>query len=77
MAESRSRAVTCLRQGAADGRLPRRFTKKDFTRACPGLGRGTYNAFLWKHREGNPGGYRPYVRLVGPGLFELIPHDEA
>jgi hypothetical protein len=56
MAETRSRVVMRLRQSAADGRLPRRFTRKDFERACPGLGRGTYNAFLWKHREGNPGG---------------------
>jgi len=77
MAERRSRVVASLRQRAADGTLPRRFTKKDFERVCPGLGHGTYNAFLWKHRQGNPGGYRPYFRLVGPGLFELIPRDEA
>jgi len=77
MAERRSRVAARLRQSAADGRLPRRSTRKDFESACSDLGRGTHNAFLWKHREGNPGGYRPYVRPVGPGLFELIPCEQG
>jgi hypothetical protein len=37
------------------GRLKEPFTKDDFRRACPGFGEGTYNAFLHKHRAGNPG----------------------
>jgi hypothetical protein len=32
------------------------FTALDFEAACPGLGAGTYVAFLAKHAVGNPGG---------------------
>jgi len=38
------------------GDLGEPFTQKDFRRACPGFGEGTYNAFLHKHRGGNPAG---------------------
>lgn len=37
-----------------EGNLVEPFSVKDFTVACPGLGKGTYNAFLYKHRRGNP-----------------------
>src|SRR5215472_11144722 len=35
------------------GTLTEPFSKQDFRNACPGLGEGTYNAFLWKHAKGN------------------------
>jgi hypothetical protein len=35
------------------GRLKEPFAKKDFENSCPGLGYGTYNAFLDKHAVDN------------------------
>jgi len=55
-----------------NGRLQEPFTKKDFKRACPGLGKGTYNAFLWKHRVGNPGKKTELFIKVSPGKFKLV-----
>jgi hypothetical protein len=54
------------------GRMIEPFSRSDFRIACPGLGDGTYNAFLSKHREGNPGGNSELFRAVRSGLFELI-----
>lgn len=54
------------------GRLKEPFTSSDFRKACPGLGEGTYNAFLWKHRLRNPGGYVEYFKKVSPGKFRII-----
>jgi len=53
------------------GRLKEPFTKDDFRRACPGFGEGTYNAFLDKHRVGNPGGNSELFIKVTPGKFKL------
>jgi len=55
-----------------EGRLKEPFTKEDFRRACPRFGEGTYNAFLWKHRVGNPGGNTELLELVEPGKFRLV-----
>ena len=55
-----------------NGRLEEPFTSYDFRQACPGLGKGTYNAFLWKHRLGNPGRYNEYFKKVSPGKFRLL-----
>ena len=55
-----------------DGTLSEPFTKFDFQRACPGFGAGTYNAFLDKHRLGNPGGNSELFERVGPGAFKLL-----
>lgn len=48
------------------------FTSDDFRKACPGLGHGTYNAFLHKHSVDNPGGASELFRRVSPGWFELL-----
>ena len=53
------------------GRLVEPFRKSDFINACPGLGNGTYRAFLWKHREGNLGCDSVLFVKVGTGLFKL------
>ncbi len=53
------------------GVLKEPFTKGDFHRACPGLGEGTYNAFLDKHRVGNPGRNSELFIRVRPGQFKL------
>jgi hypothetical protein len=49
------------------------FTKEDFRKACPGLGEGTYAAFLDKHRKGNPGGNSELFGRQSPGrLFATV-----
>lgn len=48
------------------------FASCDFRKACPGLGKGTYTAFLWKHRLGNPGGNTELFKRVSTGKFRLI-----
>lgn len=53
-------------------RLKEPFSKEDFKAACPGFGEGTYNAFLYKHRKGNPGGNRELFIRVTPGKFRII-----
>lgn len=54
------------------GDLREPFSKKDFMRTCPGLPQGTYNAFLWKHRKGNPREETELFFLVSPGKFKVI-----
>jgi hypothetical protein len=54
------------------GELEKPFGVQDFREACPGFGEGTYKAFLYKHRQGNPGGQTELFEMVGEGLFELI-----
>ena len=53
-------------------RLVEPFGNNDFRSACPGLGNGTYQAFLYKHRRGNPGGNSELFEQVAPGKFRLI-----
>ena len=53
------------------GKLTEPFNKGDFERACPGHGRGTYNAFLWKHSVGN-GSTSELFRLEAPGKSRCV-----
>lgn len=55
-----------------NGSLQEPFNKKAFRKACPNFGSGTYNAFLWKHAKGNPGGTSELFEKVDRGLFRLI-----
>lgn len=55
-----------------NGKLAEPFTNDDFRFACPGFGNGTYNAFLHKHRKGNPAGASELFELVAPGSFTLL-----
>ena len=59
-------------EAVENGTLSEPFTTKDFKRACPNLGDGTYNAFLYKHREGNPGGNSELFIKISPGKFKCI-----
>lgn len=68
----RSKILSSIEKAISNGSLPRQFTSNDFKKACPGFGKGTYNAFLWKHREGNPGEKPEYFRKIDRGLFERI-----
>lgn len=61
-------AIAAVRSGD----LAEPFTQRDFRRACPGFGGGTYQAFLHKHRRGNPGGYTELFERVSPGKFRLL-----
>lgn len=54
------------------GRLEEPFSKEKFRRACPSFGEGTYNAFLYKHRKGNPGGNSELFDLVLSGKFVVL-----
>jgi hypothetical protein len=54
------------------GELREPFSKAGFRNACPGLGPGTYNAFLNKHAEGNPGGNSQLFKRVSAGQFECL-----
>ena len=48
------------------------FAQGDFREQCPGFGQGTYNAFLYKHRVGNPGGKSELFELVNSGSFKCV-----
>lgn len=54
------------------GRLREPFSAEDFRRACPRWGEGTYQAFLHKHRKGNPGGESELFEKIAPGQFKLL-----
>lgn len=54
------------------GRLHEPFGRAEFVAACPGFGKGTYRAFLDKHRIGNPGNQSELFERVGPGRFRCI-----
>lgn len=53
-------------------RLKEPFSVEDFRRACPQWKEGTYGAFLYKHRKGNPGGKSELVEKVALGRFSLL-----
>jgi len=69
---ARHKAYRCIVNAVRNGRLREPFTKDDFRRACPGFGEGTYNAFLYKHMVGNPGGNSELFEKVAPGKFRLV-----
>jgi hypothetical protein len=54
------------------GILKEPFSSNDFRKACPTLGDGAYNAFLFKHRSGNPAGNSELFKRVSTGKFKLI-----
>lgn len=55
-----------------EGRLVEPFSTNDFRDACSGLGNGTYRAFLYKHRKGNPYGNTELFELVDKNKFKTI-----
>ena len=69
---ARHRVYAAIVSAVRSGRLVEPFTPKDFRGACPGFGQGTYRAFLYKHRLGNPGGDTELLKLVSPGRFRLF-----
>jgi hypothetical protein len=63
---------SCIVKGIKSGSLQEPFTAKDFKKACPNFGKGTYNAFLWKHRVGNKKKLIELFVKVSPGKFKLV-----
>ncbi len=68
----RGRVYQSILGAIRQGKLREPFTSRDFQRACRKFGEGTYNAFLWKHRKGNPGGNTDLVNKAGKGQFKLL-----
>jgi len=63
---------SCIVNAIKSGLLQEPFSAKDFKKACPNFGKGTYNAFLWKHRVGNKGNRTELFVKVSPGNFKLV-----
>ena len=68
----RHRVYSCLVQAAKKGTIKEPFTVADFQKACPGFGKGTYRAFLYKHRVGNRGQETELFELASPGKFKFV-----
>ena len=66
------RVYSAIVRAVKNGKLKEPFMQDDFRRACPGLGKGTYQAFLYKHRKANPGGASELFAMIGPGAFRLL-----
>lgn len=66
------KVYSAIIQAVKSGQLKEPFGQDDFRHACPGLGEGTYNAFLYKHRKGNPGGTSELFEMTEPGKFRLL-----
>ncbi len=66
------KVYSAIIRAVKNGTLREPFTNDDFRRACAGLGDGTYNAFLHKHRKGNPGGNSELFDLIAPGKFRVL-----
>ena len=64
--------VVCMRQAVEQGTLPERFRAEDVRRICPGWDYRTYNNFLPKYRQGNPGGHAEYFKRHRDGSYSLL-----
>jgi len=66
------KVYTSIVSAIREDRFREPFSMEDFRAACPGLGEGTYNAFLDKHTRGNPGMNSELFIRVSPGKFECL-----
>jgi hypothetical protein len=66
------KVYSAIVQAVKSGQLKEPFGQDDFRYACPNLGEGTYQAFLYKHRKGNPGGASELFEIFAPGKFRLL-----
>lgn len=66
------KVYSALVQAVKSGQLKEPFGQDEFRHACPGLGEGTYQAFLYKHRKGNPGAASELFEMVSAGKFRLL-----
>jgi hypothetical protein len=63
---------TAIVNAVRAGVLAEPFSRDHFRRACPGFGKGTYQAFLDKHRQGNPGGNTQLFDRIATGQYRCI-----
>lgn len=54
------------------GRLNEPFSSRDWKAVCPEVPDGSCNAFLNKHRKGNPGKNSELFLRVAPGQFKCL-----
>lgn len=54
------------------GLLIEPFSSDDLKSKCKNLAEGTCNAFLYKHRKGNPGGNSELFEMISKGKFKLL-----
>jgi hypothetical protein len=66
------KVYTAIVRAIKSGQLKEPFGQDDFRRACPNLGEGTYQAFLYKHRKGNPSRASELFEMVASGKFRLL-----
>ena len=66
------KVYSAIVQAVKKGEIKEPFTQDDIRRVCPGFGDGTYQAFLYKHRKGNPGGASELFEITEPGKFSLL-----
>jgi hypothetical protein len=66
------KVYSAIVQAIKSSKLKEPFGQDDFRRACPGLGEGTYNAFLYKHRRDNPGGASELFEMIASGKFRVL-----
>jgi hypothetical protein len=66
------KVYTAIVNSVRSGKLKEPFSTDDFRSACPGLGPGTYTAFLHKHAAGNPGNNTELFERVAPGRIECV-----
>lgn len=66
------RVYMAIVMAVKDGKLLEPFSKEDFRAACAGFGRGTYNAFLYKHSKGNPGRNSELFERESAGHFRCL-----
>ncbi len=69
------RVVTAIDMALNSGMLVEPFSSQDFRGTCSGFGKGTYNAFLWKHRKGNRKTTELF-ELIAPNQFRRI-HNQS
>lgn len=64
--------IKAIRIALKAGSLKQTFRAEDVKKAVPGFANKTYNAFLPKHRRGNPGQNTELFERISLGLYRLI-----
>jgi hypothetical protein len=68
----RHRVYRSIVEAVRRGHLDEPFHRNDFAAACPGFGKGTYQAFLDKHARGNRGNNTELFERVSPGRSRCV-----
>jgi hypothetical protein len=67
-----NKVYSAIIRATKSGELKEPFGPREFRRACPGFGEGTYKAFLYKHKKGNSGGESELFEWISRGKFRLL-----